>query len=70
MKNPKEKIMNKPNTPNPMLERSPEPFEEVWIFPEGWDLSEMETKPAKAQPVEPEAFPAERLLFVRPRLTV
>ncbi len=62
--------MKKQHTPNPMLARSPEPFEEVWMFPEGWDLSEMEKKPASAQPAEAEEFPVERLLFVRRRLTV
>ena len=62
--------MNKPNTPNPMLERSPEPFEEVWMFPEGWDLSEMEAKPGSAQPLGSEEYPPERLLFVRRRMGV
>ena len=62
--------MNKPNTPNPMLERSPEPFEEVWMFPEGWDLSEMEAKSTGAQNVEPEEFPVSRLSFLRRILSV
>lgn len=57
-------MKNQP-TPNPMLARSPEPFEEVWMFPEGWDLSEMEKTPPRAAPVEPEAFPVDRLLFLR-----
>jgi len=57
--------MKTQHTPNPMLARSPEPFEEVWMFPEGWDLSEMEKAPASAMPVEPETFPADHLLFLR-----
>jgi hypothetical protein len=57
--------MKKQNTPNPMLARSPEPFEEVWIFPEGWDLSEMEKTSASATPAIPETFPADNLLFLR-----
>ena len=62
--------MNKPITPNPMLARSPEPFEEVWMYPEGWDLSEMENKPVSAGPAEPESQPVERLIFMPYKLTV
>ena len=62
--------MNHQHTPNPMLARSPEPFEEVWMYPEGWDLSEMEKKPAGTAPVDPENIPVERLLLVRTGLTV
>jgi hypothetical protein len=62
--------MKPKHTPNPMLARSPEPFEEVWMFPEGWDLSEMEEKPTPTTPVEAESLPTNRLLFVRPSLTV
>jgi hypothetical protein len=62
--------MNEPNTPNPMLERSPEPFAEVWMFPEGWDLSEMEKKPVSASPAEAESQPVEPLLFLPFKLTV
>jgi hypothetical protein len=68
--NPKEQNMNEPNTPNPMLERSPEPFAEVWMFPEGWDLSEMENKPVNASQAEPESQPVERLLFLPFKLPV
>lgn len=57
--------MNRKHTPNPMLARSPEPFEEVWMFPEGWDLSEMEKAPASATPVEPATFPVDQLLILR-----
>ena len=62
--------MKHQHTPNPMLARSPEPFEEVWMFPEGWDLSEMEAKPAKASLAEQESLPADQLLFLRSDLSV
>ena len=57
-------------TPNPMLARSPEPFEEVWMFPEGWDLSEMADKPAPTSQVEEQSLPVDRLLFLRSKLTL
>jgi hypothetical protein len=61
--------MKTQNTPNPMLARSPEPFEEVWMFPEGWDLSEMADKPVQNASPEAESVPAERLFFVTPSLS-
>ena len=62
--------MKHQHTPNPMLARSPEPFEEVWMFPEGWDLSEMEEKPAKPVTVDQASLPVDQLLFFRPKLSV
>jgi hypothetical protein len=62
--------MKQKHTPNPMLARSPEPFEEVWMFPEGWDLSEMAEKPAAQTPAELEGLPADQLLFLRTKLSV
>ena len=57
-------------TPNPMLARSPEPFEEVWMFPEGWDLSEMDEKPAKPGTLDQASLPEDQLLFFRTKLNV
>ena len=62
--------MKTKHAPNPMLARSPEPFEEVWMFPEGWDLSEMEEKPAGMSPVEQAGLPADQLLLLRTKLNV
>ena len=62
--------MDTKHTPNPMLARSPEPFAEVWMFPEGWDLSEMDEKPAQTGSLETESLPANRLFFVRTNLAV
>lgn len=62
--------MKQKHTPNPMLARSPEPFEEVWMFPEGWDLSEMAEKPAAPTQAEQEGLPADQLLFLRTKLNV
>jgi hypothetical protein len=62
--------MKRKHTPNPMLERSPEPFEEVWMFPEGWDLSEMAEKPADANTMEQDSLTADQLLLFRSKLKV
>ena len=62
--------MKPKTTPTPTLARSPEPFEEVWMFPEGWDLSELAEKPAPTIPVDAESLPADRLLFLRAKLKV
>ena len=62
--------MKHKHTPNPMLARSPEPFEEVWMFPEGWDLSEMEQKPDNLGPAEQDSLPVDQLLFLRTKLNV
>jgi hypothetical protein len=63
-------MMKTKKAPNPMLARTPEPFEEVWMFPEGWDLSEMDEKPANLNPVEPVDLAADALLFLRTKLNV
>jgi hypothetical protein len=68
--NQKEIVMRHQHTPNPMLARSPEPFEEVWMFPEGWDLSEMAEKPATPYPPDQENLPADQLLFLRSDLSL
>jgi hypothetical protein len=68
--NHKENKMKTKNTPNPMLARSPEPFEEVWMFPEGWDLSEMDEKPATPGMAEQDSLPVDQLLFLRTKLNV
>jgi len=62
--------MKHKHTPNPMLARSPEPFEEVWMFPEGWDLSEMDEKPASLDAAEQDSLPVDQLLFLRTKLNV
>lgn len=62
--------MKPQNTPNPLLARSPEPFEEVWMFPKGWDLSEIADKPAQDNSAEAQSAPAERLLFVPSSLSL
>jgi hypothetical protein len=68
--NHKEKTMKTQPVPNPMLARSPEPFEEVWMFPEGWDLSEMEKSPVGVPTAQGETFPVDRLVFLRTDQTV
>jgi hypothetical protein len=62
--------MKTQHTPNPMFARSPEPFEEVWMYPEGWDLSEMEKASTGATPTPAETFPVDRLLYLRTDQTV
>jgi hypothetical protein len=62
--------MKHKRTPNPMLARSPEPFEEVWMFPEGWDLSEMDEKPVDLGPAEQDSLPVDQLLLFRKKLNV
>ena len=62
--------MKQKHTPNPILARSPEPFEEVWMFPEGWDLSEMDEKPAKPGTLDQASLPVDQLLFFRTKLNV
>ncbi|OGO36213.1 MAG: hypothetical protein A2W35_10095 [Chloroflexi bacterium RBG_16_57_11] len=62
--------MKTKKNPNPMLARSPEPFEEVWMFPEGWDLSEMNNKTANPSPEEQDDLQANQLLFFRSKLNV
>lgn len=62
--------MKTQDTPNPMLARSPEPFEEVWMFPKGWDLSEMADKPVQKARADADDLPLESLLFTITRLSV
>ena len=62
--------MKTKHAPNPMLARSPEPFEEVWMFPEGWDLSEMDEKPVDLGPAEQDSLPVDQLLLFRKKLNV
>jgi len=45
-----------PAKPDPLLERSPEPFSEPRTIPHGWDLSEF-LQPGNWLPGEPEAIP-------------
>jgi hypothetical protein len=62
--------MKTKHAPNPMLARSPEPFEEVWMFPEGWDLSEMEQKSARMDAGDQDSLPVDQLLFFRTKVNL